>query len=476
MAGSPVVRGLILAAKVFVPLLLLLMVMLVLLGPVGAADSSGNAADVLVDTATTTTTTPPETTTTTEAPSTTESPTTESPTTGSSTTESPTTESPTTTETTLPGDTTTTTDSASTTSTTESAADIQAALDAQAKAAALARQRMADLQRVSAEVSVRQQQLLQITLDLNAMDTDLAKTIEQYNLSVMQLQDARRRAADLQQELGLTSDELSNVSQSFTARVVGAYKSRSSALEVLLNTTDLVDFVKRLQLIFMVARSDRDRLDEIGSLRARSSALLDDLSRQIYDVTDASTRLQAQKESIQSKIEAQKAYVNQLSDQIRALVGRQANVTAGVIPPGVDLSAFLHGDGSVIVQAALRYLGIPYVWGGDSPAGGFDCSGLTQYVFGLYGVYIPHFAAYQQVMGFEVPLSAAQPGDLVFFGNPAYHVAIYMGNGMIIEAPRTGDVVRITPLSQKQNLSNVRRLVLPTAPRPTALQPAMATP
>ena len=451
MSGSPVVRVLLVAAKGLVPLLLLLAVMLVLLGPVGATttDPSGNAADVLVDTATTTTTLPPETTTTTEAPPTT--------------------------DTTVLGDTTTTVPP-STTSTTQSAADLQAALGAQERAAALARQRMAELQRLSAEVSTRQQQLLQITLDLDAMDTDLAKTVEQYNLNVMQLQDARRRAVSLQEQLGLTGDELSTVSHSFNARVIGAYKSRTSTLEVLLNTTDLVDFVKRLQLIFTVARSDRDRLDEIGSLRARSSALLDDLSRQIYDVTDASKKLEAQKKVIQAKVDAQQAYLNQLSDEIRALVGRQSNVSVGVVPPGVDLTAFLHGDGNVIVQAALRYLGIPYVWGGDSPAGGFDCSGLTQYVFGLYGVYIPHFAAYQQVMGIEVSLSAALPGDLVFFGNPAYHVAIYMGNGMIVEAPRTGDVVRITPLSQKRNLSNIRRLVLPIAPGAPALQPATATP
>ena len=451
MSGSPAVRGLTVAAKLLVALLMLVAVLLVLLGPVGAAatDPSGNAADLLVDTATTTTL-PPETTTTTV-------------------------ESPSTTDSTVTDETTTTAPPPGTTTTTQSTAGLQAAVDAQQKAAELARRRMAELQKLSAEVSVRQQQLLQITLDLDAMDTELARTVEQYNLSALQLQDARRRAVSLQQQLGLTGDELSTVSQSLSARVVGAYKSRSSTLEVLLNTTDLVDFVKRLQMILTVARSDRDRLDQIGSLRARSSALLDDLSRQIYDVTEAAKRLEAQKKDIQTKVDAQQSYLNQLSDEIRALVGRQSNVSVGLVPPGVDLTAFLHGDGNVIVQAALRYLGVPYVWGGDSPAGGFDCSGLTQYVYGLYGVYIPHFAAYQQVMGIEVPISAAQPGDLVFFGNPAYHVAIYMGDGMIVEAPRTGDVVRITPLSQKKNLSNIRRLVLPVAPKATALQPA-ATP
>ena len=103
--------------------------------------------------------------------------------------------------------------------------------------------------------------------------------------------------------------------------------------------------------------------------------------------------------------------------------------------------AKLHrSTGENIVRYAERFLGVPYVWGGASP-GGFDCSGLVMYVFGHFGIHLPHFAAAQQALGRFV--SNPGPGDLVFFGRPAHHVGICIGHGKMIDAPCTGCVVRI---------------------------------
>ena len=95
----------------------------------------------------------------------------------------------------------------------------------------------------------------------------------------------------------------------------------------------------------------------------------------------------------------------------------------------------------------MGYLGVPYLWGGESP-GGFDCSGLVQYVFAQAGIRLPRVAAEQQTVGSPVPRSALQPGDLVFFGYPAHHVGIYAGNGTMINAPYTGAVVRYDDINQ----------------------------
>ena len=95
---------------------------------------------------------------------------------------------------------------------------------------------------------------------------------------------------------------------------------------------------------------------------------------------------------------------------------------------------------------ALQYLGIPYVWGGASPATGFDCSGLVMYVYAQLGISLPHFAAAQYQLGTPVDRSQLQPGDLVFF-DALDHVGIYIGNGQMVHAPQTGDVVKITALS-----------------------------
>jgi cell wall-associated NlpC family hydrolase len=98
-------------------------------------------------------------------------------------------------------------------------------------------------------------------------------------------------------------------------------------------------------------------------------------------------------------------------------------------------------------QLALQYLGVPYVWGGSTPAGGFDCSGLVSYVYAQLGVLLPHFAAAQWEFGVPVTVSQLQPGDLVFF-DALDHVGIYLGDDEFINAPHTGSWVRIDTLSE----------------------------
>jgi hypothetical protein len=116
--------------------------------------------------------------------------------------------------------------------------------------------------------------------------------------------------------------------------------------------------------------------------------------------------------------------------------------------PGSQLLA-LPTNGTVgakAVKIAMQYLGVPYVWGGASPSG-FDCSGLTMYAYAKVGVYLPHNAAMQYGMGTPVSRSQLAPGDLVFF-NGLSHVGMYIGGGRFVHAPHTGDVVKISSLSE----------------------------
>jgi cell wall-associated NlpC family hydrolase len=107
--------------------------------------------------------------------------------------------------------------------------------------------------------------------------------------------------------------------------------------------------------------------------------------------------------------------------------------------------------GTRAVAIAERYLGVPYLWGGADPISGFDCSGLAMYVYAQLGVDLTHYTGAQWYEGTRVPPSQLEPGDLVFFepsSRGPQHEGIYIGNGQFIQAPHTGDVVKISSLDQ----------------------------
>jgi hypothetical protein len=111
-----------------------------------------------------------------------------------------------------------------------------------------------------------------------------------------------------------------------------------------------------------------------------------------------------------------------------------------------------NGIGAQAVALAAHFLGVPYVWGGATPAG-FDCSGLLMYVYGLLGIRLPHYSGYQWYYGRRIAADALRPGDIVFFhpsANGPQHEGIYVGAGEFIHAPHTGDVVRVSSLYDTQ--------------------------
>jgi cell wall-associated NlpC family hydrolase len=120
-----------------------------------------------------------------------------------------------------------------------------------------------------------------------------------------------------------------------------------------------------------------------------------------------------------------------------------------------DVQAWVHSNpssplGAAALATAAHFIGTPYVWGGASPTGGFDCSGLMMYAYSRLGIALPHYAAAQFAAFPHLAPSELRPGDLVFFeprlDGPG-HVAMYAGGDRIIEAPHTGALVRIGSLS-----------------------------
>jgi len=111
--------------------------------------------------------------------------------------------------------------------------------------------------------------------------------------------------------------------------------------------------------------------------------------------------------------------------------------------------------GAYAVTIAERYLGVRYLWGGNNPDEGFDCSGFVEFVYAQLGLQLPHYAASQYATTPHIDAAYLEPGDLVFFEPRADgpgHVGIYVGGGVFIEAPHTGDVVKFEPVAAEASL------------------------
>lgn len=193
------------------------------------------------------------------------------------------------------------------------------------------------------------------------------------------------------------------------------------------------------------------------------------------DVSAASSRRSAIQSLINSN--AKLAHIPTINlPQIEAPVQVEAPAARRAVASGSPAAIQAVGSqaGNAIVQAAKQFLGLPYSWGGGSLTGpstgidrgantkGFDCSGLTRYaIFKATGKVIDRVTYDQIKQGKAVAKNAMQPGDLIFFGtwSDPHHVGIYMGNGQFIQAPRTGDVIKISSLAGRSDFLTARRFV-----------------
>lgn len=144
--------------------------------------------------------------------------------------------------------------------------------------------------------------------------------------------------------------------------------------------------------------------------------------------------------------------MNKIKKKIKRIFSLMIMVSMTVmLIPSVQAKAATTGDD--IVTEAKRHLGKPYEWGATGPDR-FDCSGLTQYVYGKFGITIARRSQEQVYNGYAVSRDELQPGDLVFPSE--HHVQIYIGNGQVIHSPQSGDVVRIAPL---EGVWKARRII-----------------
>jgi cell wall-associated NlpC family hydrolase len=235
-----------------------------------------------------------------------------------------------------------------------------------------------------------------------------------------------------------------------------------NSFQALMTSDSADDFVDRMSTLQMVAGHQNEILGqaaEAGVAAAQAQAAAQQAAAEAQAQYDAVT---AQQADLQAQVAEYQALFDQLSAQEQAASsashGERASRSAEreAVPasgPVVANSA----AAQIAIDTAMAQRGKPYVWAASGP-GSFDCSGLTAYAFAAAGVGLPHSSRMQSQMGQAISRDQLQPGDLVFFYSPVSHVGIYIGNGQMVHAPTSGDVVKVASVDSMGGYSGARRI------------------
>lgn len=350
----------------------------------------------------------------------------------------------------------------------------------------------------TAEISQKQAEAASAQAELERMRVELEVKIEEFNAITEAVEKTEADIVTTRAELERAAAELIVAQDLLADRAANIYKHGGiNVMDVFLGVRSFEDLITRMDLLRRISAADAATVVSVQQARTRVETAKRSLEQRHAEQVALQRQAEARATAIDDEVSRQQGYVQRLGEDVRKLIAEEdarqqalateraraaasaaaaataaaaaaqqaASPRPGATGPGATVPA-PDGAGAVpppagvssgsVVDIALQYLGVPYVWGGSSPSG-FDCSGLMQYVYRQVGVSLPRTSQSQFRAGQHVPADSVdllQPGDLVFFGtngdpSRVHHVGMYVGGGNYVHAPYTGTVVRINSLTAR---------------------------
>jgi peptidoglycan DL-endopeptidase CwlO len=329
----------------------------------------------------------------------------------------------------------------------------------------------------------------QVWAQIQANGVQLEKVIERYDGARFRLQQTLKSIHENDQRLSAARTNLNHARHALNISIISAYKNpQPDPLQAALEARNFGQVLEQFALLDRANSYNASILDDIRSYQRQVDQSQRTLNHERNTRRDNVAELKGLKAQIDGSIAAEKQRysglrlkVRRLIDERRAaekvaservaeqtrqlqaasndapavatVIGGPVADTAGATPTAPPPSTL----GEAAVSEALKELGTPYVWGGAAP-GGFDCSGLVSWAYAQAGLGgLPHFTGALWASGTHISQSELAPGDLVFY-NGLNHVGMYIGGGNFVEAPHTGDVVKISSMAARSGFVGAVRV------------------
>ena len=282
-------------------------------------------------------------------------------------------------------------------------------------------------------------QAKQLTYQINALS-------EQYDGLRVQLASARKAAAKAQQAAASDGAAL-KASQATVSRLAAASYENAGYDPTLqmLSTSHPDQYLNQASIMEQLDQENGTRVANLAKAQAADKRANETAQQQIAKVTALETSMTAKTKQIQAEI----SKVNSATmTQAMAVFNQTGNYPDIAIPGGSSV-------GAQALRAALTRRGDPYVWGAAGP-GAFDCSGLVLWAYAQEGIHLDHYTGNQWNEGQHISRNQLEPGDLVFFYADISHVGLYLGDGLMVDAPSFGQDVMVQKIDWSIYVGAVR--------------------